>query len=270
MTRYFLAISFYLFGQLCSGQLGQGGNVAGGSTEVNPAMIVLPEMNIEGVPVEVFFRIVNAAGFSQAPGSGRGSIEGTVLDGNGVPLHHAVVYALPEEEMLKPIFVTTDETGKFILKDIPAGNVYVSAYKESDGYPYNFFSFFAMPGEQKPKVEVKSGETTKDVVVHLGAKAAYLNILIANEQGDPLDEGVQLIFTRLDVPGYYQTAVKTRKSLQVPPVPFRLRAEAKGYETWHYGGEKWEGNEGLISLKSGESLSVSIRLRPSSSHKSEN
>jgi hypothetical protein len=211
--------------------------------------------------ISVFVSLA-VAGFPAAT-VGSGSIEGIVLDGNGVPLGHAVTYALPEQNMLKPISVTADETGRFLLKDVPAGIVYISAFKESAGYPYNFFSFFIMPGERMPKVEVKSGETTKDVVVQLGAKAAHLSIEITDNQGQPLDRDVQLIFTRPDIPGNFQTSAKASKSLQVPPVPFRLTAEAAGYETWHYGGAKWEDKEGLISLKSEESFNVSIQMRRS-------
>lgn len=216
-----------------------------------------------GTLVITLFLSLAAARFNPAASPGSGSVEGIVLDGNGAPLSHAVAYALPEQDMTKPISVTADETGKFVLKDVPAGIVYVAAFKESAGYPYNFFSFFIMPGERMPKIEVKSGETTKDVVVQLGVKAARLNIQITDGEGHPLDRNVQLTFTRLDMPGYYQTAAKRSKSLQVPPVPFRLTAEAEGYETWHYGGDKWMGKEGLISLKSEESFNVSIRLRPS-------
>ena len=77
-------------------------------------------------------------------------MQGSILDREGVPVARAIVYALPEQEMSKPIFATADDEGKFILKDIPAGHAYISAYKESDGYPYNFFSFFIMPGERMP------------------------------------------------------------------------------------------------------------------------
>ena len=101
------------------------------------------------------------------------------------------------------------------------------------------------------------------MVVRLGAKAARLNIEITDEDGADLNRGVELIFTRLDMPGNYQMGAKARESLQVPPVPFRLRAEAKGYVAWYYGGDNWEAKDGLISLKSGESLTVAISLRHS-------
>jgi len=47
----------------------------------------------------------------------------------------------------------------------------------------------------------------------------------------------------------------------VPPAPFRATFEAKGYKPWHYGGDKWRGKEGVISLKSGEVLNLTIRLQ---------
>lgn len=198
----------------------------------------------------------------------RGSVQGVVLDGVGKPLPGATVYALPEMDMLKQIRATTDAAGKFTVNDIPEGGVYLGAFKERDGYPYNFFSFFLMPGERRPdKVNVKAGETTKDVVIQLGAKAAYLSIKITDEHGMFLDEGTHLgyVFTRPDIPanrGYYERGANLKgETLMVPPVPFRLTVEAKGYETWHYGGKGWQGQEGLITLKSGETLNLTIRLK---------
>ena len=77
-----------------------------------------------------------------------GSIRGVVLDRDGRTLPGAKVYGLPEQNMLRQIGTTADDTGRFTMSDVPAGTVYVSAFKESDGYPYNFFSFFRMPGEK--------------------------------------------------------------------------------------------------------------------------
>ena len=47
----------------------------------------------------------------------------------------------------------------------------------------------------------------------------------------------------------------------VPSVPFRLTVDADGYEPWHYGGVNWQGKAGLMTLKSGETLSLTVRLR---------
>jgi hypothetical protein len=52
-----------------------------------------------------------------------------------------------------------------------------------------------------------------------------------------------------------------KDDLLVPPAPFRATFEAKWYEPWHYGDEKWRGKEGIISLKPGEVLNLTIRLQ---------
>jgi hypothetical protein len=115
-----------------------------------------------------------------------GSIQGIVLDGDGKPLAGAIVYGLPEQEMRREFDATSDAAGKFVIKDLPEGDVYVSAYKESAWYPRNFYSFFMSADEQPPnKVAVKAGETTTGVTIHLGQRAARLNLEITDQNGGP-------------------------------------------------------------------------------------
>jgi hypothetical protein len=76
---------------------------------------------------------------------------------------------------------------------------------------------------------------------------------------------------RDDVPGPFNTSVPTDPRLVdvgfingvmlVPPVPFRLTVQADGYEPWHYGGKNWARKAGLITLKSGQTLSLAVRLQ---------
>lgn len=194
---------------------------------------------------------------------GLGSATGVVLDSSGSPLAKATVYALPEEDMTKQIRTTSDSSGHFTLEGMPAGAVYLDAYKETDGYPYNFFSFYKSPGERTPaKIKIAAGKVTADVVLQMGARAAYLQFAIANDDGTPVDG--ELLLDRPDIRGPYKRGVSAGELLMVPPVPFRLTFEAPGYLPWHYGGQRWQGNEGLIRLKSGETLRVPIRLRHSS------
>ena len=189
-----------------------------------------------------------------------GAVEGVVLDGDKKPLPGATVYALPEENMANQLRTTTDAAGKFRLADVPVGMAYIDAYKESDGYPYNFFSFFLSPGEKTPnKVPVTARGTTFGVVIQLGARAAHLQLEITSEDGEEVQSS--LLFDRPDMPGPYSRGARSKESLMVPPVPFRLTVEADGYKPWHYGGENWHGEEGLIALKSGETLKLSVRLK---------
>ena len=204
------------------------------------------------------------SGFGQAPVSG--SIQGRVLDADGKPLAGANVFVVREENMLKSIRgPVTDDLGNFTLTDVAPGVVYVNAFKESDGYPgylYTIFAFYTVPGQRIPKVDVKTGEAIRDVVVQLGARAANLNLLITDEAGTPLPAG-SLEASRPDLPnsGILRRGVRGKESLPVPPVPFRLTIKVEGYLPWHYGDGDWQGKAGLISLKSGESLTLTVCLR---------
>ena len=191
-----------------------------------------------------------------------GSAKGVVLDSAGKPLAGATVYALPEEDMTKQIRTTSDSAGRFTLGGIPAGGAYLDAFKESDGYPYNFFSFFKSPGERVPvKIKIIPGKVTPDVVLQLGLRAAYLQLDVTDEDGTPVNGG--LSFDRLDIPGPYGTSVSAKELLMVPPVPFRLTFEAAGYLPWHYGGDRWRANAGLITLKPGETMHLPIHPKRS-------
>src|SRR5260370_6920205 len=131
-----------------------------------------------------------------------GAVEGVVLDGDKKQLPGATVYALPEENMANQLRTTTDAAGKFRLADVPVGMAYIDAYKESDGYPYNFFSFFLSPGEKTPnKVPVTARGTTFGVMIQLGARAAHLQLEITSEDGE--EEQISLLFHLPDMPRPY-------------------------------------------------------------------
>ncbi len=211
-----------------------------------------------GLAVTVVFV---ASGLAQAfPRPASGSIDGTVVDNDGNPLAAATVFV---GTLAKGPRATTDADGRFTLNDVPAGTVGLQAYKESDGYPYNMFSFYLMPGEQLTKCDVPNGERVSNVVIHLGPKAAYLRIKITDENGLPV--GASLAFSRPDLGQYgdYRRSAKADDVILVPPLPFRLTVEAKGFEPWHYGAERWRARDGLIDLKSAETLTLAIRLKRS-------
>jgi carboxypeptidase family protein len=192
---------------------------------------------------------------SQQSKSTIGSIQGIVFDGNGKPLAGATVYGLPEQNMNREVDATSDAAGRFVLSELPEGDVYVSAFKESAWYPCNFFAFFLSPGGNTPnKVAVKAGETTKGVAIQLGQRAARLNLEIMDQNGKPIEEGVALTFTRPDQPGPFSSGSTGKESFLVPAVPFRLTVEAKGFKPWR--------TDGLLVLKPEETRQLSIRLEP--------
>jgi hypothetical protein len=214
---------------------------------------------LHSVPILIGFSLLASA--AQLPrqfsATQTGSVSGIVLDGNGKPLPRANVYAIPETDMRKQFPTVTNDAGEFTLRDLPEGTIHLSAFKESDGYPYNFFSFFNSPGENVPiELHIKAGQTIKDVRIKLGERAARLNVNVTTADGKPLN-GVSFLFTRPDQPDRpYTRGLAPTESILVPPVPFHVSVEAKGYKTWQYGTNR----SGLISLKPGETLDLAIRL----------
>lgn len=198
-----------------------------------------------------------------------GSIQGMVLGQDSKPLQGANVWALAGD-VRYPITATSDAAGMFTLPNVPIGDVYVLAFKESEGYPYPFYAFYRTKNDRcSIKVEAKAGAVTSGVTLRLGPKAAYLRIEATDENGAPVQIALQL--DRDDTPGSYSTGVPTDPRLVgqgfikgvmlVPPVPFRLTVFANGYEPWHYGEPNYAGKSGLVILKSGQTLNLAVRLR---------
>lgn len=188
-----------------------------------------------------------------------GTVEGIVIDGEGKPLPGATVTSSTDARGATRDVMQhqVNGNGRFSLH-LPAGKVWLLAHKDSEGYPYAFFAFYLMPRQEFPTVEIKSGETTKGVVVRVGIKAAHLNYEVVDEDGKQVLG--RFIFSRLDQTEPYSTSALAKDDLLVPPAPFRATFEAKGFKPWHYGGDNWRGKEGIISLKSGEALNLTIRL----------
>jgi Carboxypeptidase regulatory-like domain len=209
----------------------------------------------------ILFLFLSIASFSQTAATpGLGSVEGVLLDRDSIPISGATVYALLKEDMrITAASTTSDSAGKFTLRELPAGGVFVYAYKESDGYPKAFFQFFTNPGSQLPvEAKVESGKLTTGVTLKLGARSAYLKFNLTDENGNHVPAAV--VFTRLDQDGDFQTGTKGDDTILVPPVPFRLTIQASGYPPWHYGRVNYAGKTGLIALKPGQTLNLNVRL----------
>jgi hypothetical protein len=195
-----------------------------------------------------------------------GKIEGIVLEENGAPLKDAWVFICT---IANPPYAQTGEDGRFVLDHVPASDDHaVCAYKESEGYPYNLFSFYNMPRERMPHVAVRAGQVATGVVVQLGAKAAKLKFNISDENGAAV--AASLTFSRPDLDlarpeikdyGAFNSSVPLGGEIMVPPVPFRLTVHADGFAPWHYGGADWLLDSGLIKLRSGETMTLNVQLR---------
>jgi hypothetical protein len=181
-----------------------------------------------------------------------GSVAGVVLDDEGWFIRHATVYGLREKDMRKQLTTVTDERGRFLLEAVPTGVVYVDAYKESEGLPYNFFAFFKTTDHTPVKIDVPEGNVATGVVIQVGPKAGYLNVTVMDQDGMMLEQEATLVFTRDDMPGSYKKSVKLPHSMLVPPVPFRFSIEVNGFESW---------NSEVIRLRSSEALNAVVSLK---------
>ena len=177
---------------------------------------------------------------------------GVVLDDEGRFIRDATVYALPEKDMRKQLTTVTDERGRFLLEAVPAGVVYVNAYKESEGLPYNFFAFFKTTGRTPVKIDVPEGNVATGVVIQVGPKSGYLNVMVMDQDGMMLEQEAALVFTRDDMPGSYKISVKLPHSMLVPPVAFRFSIEVRGFESW---------NSELIRLRPSEDFNAVVSLK---------
>ena len=193
---------------------------------------------------------------SAAADNGTGTIEGSVQDLFGRPVAEATVYALNTKVTTNRIIqFTTDSDGGFVLSNLPPGTYEVHAYKESEGYPDTYFSFFATSNKRAWRMVQVSSQRKAKVVLELGPKYARLEIVIKDELNRPA--AGSLIFTRLDDakrPYKIGSSVSGETHVLVPPVAFRLEVAADGYALWQ---------SDVLRPRSDESVPVTVRLKPS-------
>lgn len=181
-----------------------------------------------------------------------GTLEVYVRNLRGDPISEANVYAMASGHIRGrvPRF-KTDVNGVVLLKGLPAGDYEVHAYKESEGYADTFFAFFATSNKKAwQRVQVVPSKTT-NVVLELGPKVAKLKLVVRNERGQTV--GGSLLFSRLDNPALtLQMAITGDAIVLVPPVPFRFRFEAHGYQAWQ---------SKILKPKPDETIELNIRLK---------
>lgn len=153
----------------------------------------------------------------------------------------------------------TDKNGRFVLNNLPNGSFHIHGYKESNGYPDAFFSFFATSKKAWQAARIESGRKVNNVIIQLGVRCATLKLTIEDEFGRPVD--ATLTFIREDDPTRpYTVGGNSKMSLLVPPVPFRLKVESKGFVTWfHKEGEN--GKIILIKPQPDSVISITARLK---------
>jgi len=197
-----------------------------------------------------------------------GSIEGHVIDDRSQPMRGATVYAmslngLPEAAI--QIETLTDELGRFHLAPVSPGTATVHAYKERDGYPDTAFAFFVTNPQSVPTVSVSSGATTSGVVVRLGPKGGWLtgSVLDAETKASVRDASFNL--SRSDPPNISVSTGPVQENGQInllvpSSIGMRLEVCAPHYHPWRFGGDQWQGPNGVIKVEPVGKFVLEIRL----------
>lgn len=214
----------------------------------------------------ILFPCLSAIGQAARP---TGVVRGTVVDIDGKPVAGATVFLAGGRSELP---TRTKDDGSFELAGIAVGRAFVVAYKQVDGYPWNFSNFYDLPGEQFPTVTVEANQIVQGLLLRLGQKGAYLRLHVSDGRGAAVRATVY--FWRPDHDEIRHRGVRAKgddwdceepvvadKPLLVPPVPIRIAVDAEGFQRWYYGGDQWDTDKGLITLNSGKTLDLSIQLQ---------
>lgn len=200
----------------------------------------------------------------QSQGTKEGMVQGVVVGLPGTPIPNASVYARNMENMREEVRGTADKDGKFALS-VRHGKWFVHAYKEEASYPDCFLWFGGGASEKAWRVvDVQSGQSVT-ITIELGPKFATLELLINDEKDVPTGAGLKFTWQGAGDLAHRTSAtghdVSGFKRYFIPPERlFQFRIEKEGYEIWRSKNEK--GGD-WITLKSGETLSITVKLKRS-------
>jgi hypothetical protein len=200
-----------------------------------------------------------------------GQIRGVVLSPDGHPAGDARVTLFPTEGASpgRPPTATTDPTGRFVLRGVPAGRYRVTASKLAAGYGDPIWTLFSSDQAATPSVGIGAGRGNAEVVVRLPPKGAWLAGRIADLRtglavptaGIGLyhsDSPQEYAGTGPDRRGWFRVLVPSDKS-------FRMSVSAKGYATWYYGRDGTQAGAQPIRMAPGTTKEIIVRLHPAKS-----
>ncbi len=159
-------------------------------------------------------------------GSG-GRIEGRVLDANSLPVPNTIMQLSAGFDIASARTATTDETGRYVFKNVPPGRAYTVAIGQwSPGRTGQSRSSVAVEDGAVTLVDFvpeRSGVDVTGTVTRAGAPVSGVSVsLVSDDGGDSLqqertdDAGV---FTfRAVAPGSYQVVLNRRANVATPLV----------------------------------------------------
>lgn len=192
-------------------------------------------------------------------------ISGNTHDGAGHNVPGVVVCAFPVEVDQKVVVRCgrSDAAGRFTIMSLKAGKYTLSSKKLPEGYMPQRHPFYKNPSMPEPEVTVGGSNLNSFVSINLGPKHGSLagsNVDAAT--GLPV-ENARIILCQAASPQvcFFMSAkdAKGRFSLLAPHVPFTLRIEAEGYETWF--GLSGSDRRNPITVASGATTQLTAYLK---------
>jgi hypothetical protein len=196
--------------------------------------------------------------------AGLGGIEGKVVDDqSGLPLAGARIMAEPDAaaDGGKPFQTATDETGSFLLKELPPGPYVVAASKEQDYYPNTDAAAFAADLTALPRVLVRGGAVVHGVGIRLQKGGRLLGTILDYTTGEPVIAS-RILLSRADNPKLWiSTGPDTHGNFAfvIPCQDFLMAVSAPGYSTWNLNRNQPTGPS-VLRLKPESTEKLIIRL----------
>lgn len=201
-----------------------------------------------------------------------GAIAGQVLNAEGQPEAGIRVQAAnaafaPRGSL--PVAVT-DEEGKFRIEGLAPGTYNLYTENEELGYPFSMYAFTNLDPWNIPQATVYEGQTTSDVVIQLGPRAAILIIRIMDSLTGTRLRNAHITLRRLDNPTWrYSTQIHSDRPqppeglrILVPPIPFTIEVSAPRYQRWQYRRAGSNNQADALQLAPGSTHRLDIALRP--------
>jgi 5-hydroxyisourate hydrolase-like protein (transthyretin family) len=214
--------------------------------------------------VAVLFVAVGLSGASQTQHEirlGFGAIQGQVIDAQtGQPVAKAKVLARSDDAGSARILpsVLSDDNGNFFLNDISPGRYVIPASKEDAYYPDTDAAALAGDMTVLPKIVVKEGEITGNVVIRIEKGAVLLGRILDAATHQPI-AAAKIRLIRADHPAWWLLSAPDLNGhfrFVVPSRPFRVEVSAPGYRMWRYSGSQGD----ILLLKKESQESVTIML----------
>jgi hypothetical protein len=172
------------------------------------------------------------------------TITGDLRDETGALYSSAKVCAIPTDGSIvrvrDKICSATSDHGKFVINVVRAGKYQMFGENISEGYMPAYLPFYRDPHQPITEVIVDDQNRNASVSLALGPKSGLITGKVIDEASDrPVKDFVVWVYQARSNEHTHHVvkgSLGGRFRLFAPPVPFKLRVVAKGYEDWVMGG----------------------------------